>query len=474
MNKRTRNIIILLIALILAAGAYFLITALTCEDGPADETVTLFSCNASDIHKIEYTYNGESIALTKEDDTWKYAGDNSFPLDASHPEAMANAISGVDITSSIGTQSDLSKYGLDDASTVITAHYGSKQVTFSIGDENPTTGGTYITMSGDESVYLTDSSITYAFSYGLLDLAAEGEVPTSMIESSPLRLEITNSDGKYVMSTPIKDVTSYYKGYTWQAVLPDGTAIIADYGEISGALSDIRGLDLTNLVAYNVDDAKLSELGFEDAIKVDYTYSDTIYDEDGKPVDEVEETFSFRLVPSKESDTLYYLHIDGDSCVYNVSYYGLIELLQIDSSSLITDEVFVLDYDSVDGMTISYGGKSHEVTIDRRENEDGEEEITAIIDGKRVGAVYVEGFFEDILALEKDSSADNSVNAEPDLKIVFHRNTGDDLSQMTLTITARDSNFAQVSFAGRSDALINIRDLYSLIESFESVMDLVK
>lgn len=473
MNKRTKNIVILLIVLIIAAAAYFTICALVpSEEQDTESAVNLFTCDADSINKIEYTFNGDTISLIKSEDTWQYEKDSGFPLDTSAVDSMLKAISCVDITTNIGAQSDLSKYGLDNPKNTITAAYSGGSITFAIGETNNTTGGTYITMSEDDNIYLTDSAIISSCNYTLMQLAKAGELPSEISGATPVSLEIENEQASYCISTPITDIASYYSGYSWQATTSSGT-ILANTNTITAAISDINGLDLTSLAAYNVDKESLADLGFDKATKVTYTYSYASSEDDSQEEHTLEGKLSFSLAAIPDS-TLYYIHIDGDSYVYTVSEYAVQSLIKIGEASLTTDELFALDYDTVSGMTITCDAKTYEISLTRSGSDGDNADISATINDKKIGAAYVEGFFDDLLSIERDSSQQVNVTGTPKLKVVFHRSTNDEYSDMTLAITPYDTSFAHVDFAGVSEGLINIRDLNSLIDSFNSLLKQVK
>ena len=144
MNKKTRNIIIALIVLLLLVGAYFLITALTREE-EEDTSIPLTSCEQDDIEQIEYTKGENSIKLVKKYGEWVYAEDESFPLNTTKVDSMAQAIAELTATRNIGKSDDLSEYGLASPDIVVTASaVDGEVVSFSVGAENSLSGGCYV------------------------------------------------------------------------------------------------------------------------------------------------------------------------------------------------------------------------------------------------------------------------------------------------------------------------------------------
>lgn len=464
MKKKTRNIIIALIVLLLLVGAYFLITALTREE-EEDTSIPLTSCEQDDIEQIEYTKGEDCIKLVKKDGEWVYAEDESFPLNTTKVDSMAQAIAELTATRNIGKSDDLSEYGLASPDIVVTAStVDGEVVSFSVGAENSLSGGCYVMLEGDENVYLASSTLTTTFGYELMGLGKAGSLPEELEDSETLSVKITNEAGEYELTTPVT-LATYYEGYKWQASTPTGD-MLADSDAVNNIISEIESMDLVNLAAYNVDEQKLSELGFDKAIDIElkYKYEVEQGDEDAEPVYKED---VLRLSIAEKDENTYYVHLDGDTNVYSTASYNVNALLKLSEESLAVKEVCVLDYDSVDAMTVAYDGKTHEVAITR-----GEDEDTATLDGKSIGEVYIEGFFEDVIALESEGSPEKE-GGKTLLKVSFRRNTDDEFAEMTLEIREYDSAFALASFAGR-DNLINKRDVDSLISEFEGLFELAE
>ena len=467
MNKRTRNIIIALVVLLLLVGAYFLITALTREDSSDDASTPLSGMSETDIEQIEYTKNAQTVTLIKKDGEWKYAEDEGFPLNTEKVDAMAKQIAELSATRTLSDAKELSIYGLSEPQMTISAKSAdSKTLKFTVGDENSLSDGCYVKIEGDDNVYLVSSSLTTAFAYDLMGLGAAGSLPENITDSEALSLTIENADGKYAFTTPVT-LGSYYAGYKWQVAAPSGD-MLADSDAVNNIISEIEALDLVNLAAYDASDDELSKLGFDDAIHVEltYKYEEKQEDEDSD-ADPVYKQSALKLDIAKKDDDTYLLHIDGEKNVYSIASYSINGLLNLSEEKLAVTDVCALDYDSVDGMTVEYDGQKHTVAISR----DGDEK-TAALDKKSIGEVYINGFFEDLIDLESEGTSEKS-GGDVLLKVTFKRNTSDEFSEMTLTISKYDSAFALASFAGREN-LINLRDADSLISEFDGLFKLAE
>jgi hypothetical protein len=81
------------------------------------------------------------------------------------------------------TAQDLSQYGLDQPSNIITVtDLDQNTISFEIGNQNEIAGGYYIKMETDDTVYLVNS-FPAAFSYSLEDLLKTEDESTDTTEA---------------------------------------------------------------------------------------------------------------------------------------------------------------------------------------------------------------------------------------------------------------------------------------------------
>lgn len=481
MKKKTRNLMILLAVLVVLVGAYFLITALTRQEEELEQQAqTLFSCEQSDISKITYEYEEEKISLVYSGENWIYEKDETFPLDQSYVETMLSALSNVEVLRSFQAEDDLASYGLSSPEAKVTALLDNgEEVTFSVGSYNDVTSSYYLMKEGDNNVYMTSSPIANAFTYGLMDLAQSGSIPENFSDAEVYEIGYTSKDKKIKLSSPVT-METYYEDFLWQAQLGEDT-MIASTQAVNQIISEVQSLDLSKLKAYNVDEKELLKLGFDDEIVLEFKYQYEVNDgsdEEETEEEPVYEEAALKIHFAKADEENYYAMLDGDTKVYTISSTGIEDIISLDSDYLEISEVFLLDFDTVEAMDVTYNDQTYKVELSRETytNESGYEEVdvSAKVDGKSVGGAYIEGFFEDILSMIKEADATDDTKGQDVMKIVFYRNTQGEYQQMTLTFSEYDSSFMRASFAGRDDMLVNKRDVENLITDFDEILSLIK
>ena len=155
--KRGKKLIALLAALVILTGAALAATLLNPErqEGSGQEEETLsFLCDGGQ---------------------WSYADDAAFPLDSSYLEDMVKALGDVTASKSISEPEDLAQYGLEEPTCTVTVSTGEDRE-LRIGDATSLDGLRYCS-TGDGNVYLVDSALLDAFSYGLSDLVQMETIP---------------------------------------------------------------------------------------------------------------------------------------------------------------------------------------------------------------------------------------------------------------------------------------------------------
>ena len=462
LNKKRKTLIALAAALAVLLGAYFAVTALTRTADSEDETV-LFSCEADDITGISYTVDGEEIWLVKDSETWKYATDETFPLDGQKAQALAAAASEVTVTRKLEPKEEKEAYGLKTPKTKITVSLlNGTSAVFEIGNYNATTDSYYMMMEGDNNLYLTSSDIATKFASSLLELASAGQLPESFENGSVTSVTIEDAENKTQITTPVT-MKTYTDGFKWQLNIGDITTF-ADDEAVSKITGELFSLDLSALAAYNADEQKLKEMGFENAVNVTVKYTYTEKTDDEAEEKKSEGTFALKLVKADE-ENCYYVHIDGDSGVYKCASSDVKSITEASKETLETKKIININIDTVDSMTVEYGGNSYEVTFERTD-----EETTAKIDGKRVGKSYLEGFIQDLNLLECEGKAENETQGESELKVTFLRNKNDGFKKVTLVFTSYDSSFMSASLLDGGGKLVNFRDVESLKDSFDDIL----
>ena len=162
MKTKQRTLIVLLVLVFLAGGAFAALTAKNAqaaqaESAAAEGTISLSSFAADDLTELAVTYNGETNTLTVADGSWTLAEDPAYHLDATACNTMVTALSALNAKRQL-TEEPGEDYGFTDASLTVTVTAAGETNTFTFGAENAATGDIYLKKAGDDALYTVAAS----------------------------------------------------------------------------------------------------------------------------------------------------------------------------------------------------------------------------------------------------------------------------------------------------------------------------
>jgi len=263
MKKGKRLLILLAIVVAFGAGAYLLNLNTQRQEAAKEaeeetEKTVLFSAAEDDVTKIDFTHEGEAIALAKQDDTWVYAPRESFQLDTSAVDDMLSDLTEVDAVRTVAESegdADPAEYGLDEPAVTITVtdtDGNTKQI--SIGDKNATTGNYYAMAEGVDGIYTISSDLYNTFDVSLMDLLTSEDYPT--VDADAVT-DLTWDDGETTKDLeyhPDGDASAYSSAFTWFEKAEDGTLTAVNADTVSDLLDAATGISYKSTVADTKDD----------------------------------------------------------------------------------------------------------------------------------------------------------------------------------------------------------------------------
>ena len=280
MKKKSRNLIIMALALAVLAGAYFTWRAVGGNGDGTDTSGgdTSYSVGAVDYKTLSFvsvsrrtepeSEGGEpgriefEFRLNEGGSAWLWSEDENVPLDNEQFADMATAVSS--LTSPYRLEgisaAELSKYGLDDPEITLTFTDDNGTHRFYIGAKSSFNGANYFCNDDKTTVY-TVSSVAETFRFGIFDLIKADEAPT-MNASALTSLEYTEGDRKLLFTYYADGKASDYTGkYNWYVSENGGseTPVASDIGK--ALTSALTAIDLDNVVSYN--NARDSEYGLD-------------------------------------------------------------------------------------------------------------------------------------------------------------------------------------------------------------------
>lgn len=174
MKTKQRTLIVLLVLVFLAGGAFAALTvknaqAAQAESAAAEGTIPLSSLVANDLTELAVTYNGETNTLTVADGSWTLAEDPAYHLDATACNTVVTALSALNAKRQL-TEEPGEDYGFTDASLTVTVTAAGETNTFTFGAENAATGDIYLKKAGDDALYTVAASKAACFALSRAEL----------------------------------------------------------------------------------------------------------------------------------------------------------------------------------------------------------------------------------------------------------------------------------------------------------------
>lgn len=320
MNKRTGKLIALLAVLAVAVAAYFVASAIakreeSRNDIPDETKISIIDKETTDLVSVKIKAAGSDYTVGQSDGKYTLKDDADFPLDQDRAKDIAAAVTSVSADRKVAdTGADSSEYGLDSPLYTVTAKYsGGAEMTFRIGSYNRHTDSYYMSIAGEDTVYLVSKTMTSPLGYTMKDLIVNETLTEPDEKFSALTgVKVAFSDGTGFRYSLVSDESGDAED-TWALSLLDGTAIKGDFSKEAEALYDaLFGYKPTDWVAYGVKtDEQLKEYGLDAPYaEITIDYNDTVVitpDDNSASVTKiVEKTLTVRignLVPAdSESD----------------------------------------------------------------------------------------------------------------------------------------------------------------------------
>lgn len=320
MNKRTGKLIALLAVLAVAVAAYFVASAIakreeSKNDTPDETKISIIDKETTDLVSVTIKAAGSDYTVGQSDGKYTLKDDADFPLDQDRAKDIAAAVTSVSADRKVAdTGADSSEYGLDSPLYTVTAKYsGGAEMTFRIGSYNRHTDSYYMSIAGEDTVYLVSKTMTSPLGYTMKDLIVNETLTEPDEKFSALTgIKVAFSDGTGFRYALVRDESGDDED-TWALSLLDGTAIKGDFSKEAEALYDaLFGYKPTDWVAYGVKtDEQLKEYGLDAPYaEITIDYNDTVVitpDDNSASVTKiVEKTLTVRignLVPAdSESD----------------------------------------------------------------------------------------------------------------------------------------------------------------------------
>lgn len=181
MKKQKKQLILMIALLIVLVGGYFGLVKYNEWsqqkelDEAQSEVTYVTQLDAENIEKISYDYEGETISLAKNGETWVYEGDTSLSIIQSTVETMAERMAEIQAQQTIPDVTDMEQYGLGENARRVKVNTADTTYSFLIGDYNSAASGYYWGVEGENTAYVVDGVNVTCLNHSLEDLIEEVE-----------------------------------------------------------------------------------------------------------------------------------------------------------------------------------------------------------------------------------------------------------------------------------------------------------
>lgn len=186
MNKQKKQLLLLLFVLLLAVGAFLLVSRIPGEDEAEEaESYSVTNLDAENVCKLSFMNENGTFTLTKQGDSWVYEGDKALDMDEDAVDNLVNKVAALTSENCMEQVEDASIYGLDEPIVTILVSDGTTSYTLLVGDYNDMTYTYYLCLEDDKgTVYTTTSYNVSSFMDGIDNLIAEEEETESEMQVS--------------------------------------------------------------------------------------------------------------------------------------------------------------------------------------------------------------------------------------------------------------------------------------------------
>ncbi len=473
--KKFRSIIILLAVLLVLLAVYFFASPMWRED-EADETTAE---QAFQIAAIDHTLligfelkHGEenlSFALNDKATEWNWSEDGEVPLDnmafANIVTALNNAKSKYKLEGVSAEQ--LAEYGLNAPSMTVKFVFSDGTAKeFFVGNLNSFNGNYYLSEAGaPNTVYMIEAAVKTSLELDIHDFVLE-ETPPAITEAKILGVDYYNSsfDSRIFRYYPAGNNSDYTDRYEWYfgngidsihtSTIPHpDTPLRTDLGESLSSL--VTGLSFDECVAL---DYTAGDFGFSESKKIVISYN---ADEGETGVLQKKDYVIY--LGSQREDGSIYAHTDTSKLVYTLSSSDeWLDIISVEDTKLYPDELWLPNYELIDSMTFTAGGKSITVKV---KNTDGKISYSSDASDDIDAISALVAALEDMKAKSNTAYLDGQATAEKSeifsVKVVLNSGV---TSEINISVSGYSAEYCAVNFGYMTGRLVTVEDAEKLAE----------
>ncbi len=476
-SKKKSPLLILIGVLVILCGIYVLLKLQSSGDAAADEESAendvIYEIAADNIEQLSFYIADEEYTFLQEDSSWTLKGYDDYPVDSDQIGNLTGAISSVKANRTLEDVDDLSEYGLENPTDVVTIiDTDGNETTISIGDTNISTSDCYIYLNDEkETVYTVSGDLATVFSGSLMNFAKSEAIPT-FNASNITMLTVSANDASYTLA-PADDGTS-----NWIMTDQDGNQTEVSSANVSNLTSTASGITYSGYEEYNCQDYSLYGLDQPQAvIKITYTAEeDTSTSEEDAETETVLKEVEFHIGNQNDNEE-YYVNLNGSTEVHTISAETIDAFLSIDAATMVNLSYSSSNLSDLEQLTVTYQGETHSFTSNEVEtgsdsedsDSDDDESDTQTVylkDGEEIDTLTFSSFFNEMTSMEAQRITTDEPVQEAELTIEIQQTDG---TTKILEYSVYDTNFYLVKRNDGNHYLVNKMKVKELLESYQGI-----
>lgn len=478
--KKFKSIIILLAVLLVLLAVYFFASPMWSEEG-ADETTADQSHVIAEIDhtllvgfELKHGEESLSFALNEKATEWNWSEDAEIPLDnmvfANIVTALNNAKSKYKLEGVSAEQ--LAEYGLDAPSMTVKFVFSDGTAKeFFVGNLNSFNGNYYLSEAGaPNTVYMIEAAVKTSLELDIHDFVLE-ETPPAITEAKIVGVDYNNNGifGNrifgYYPTGKSNDYTDRYEWYFGKGNdnIHTSTIPVPDIPlrtDLADSLSTlVTGLAFDECVGLDYTEG---EFGFSEGSKLTVRYK---ADEDETGVLSVK-TYVIYLGSQREDGSIY-VHTDTSKLVYTLSSSDeWLDIINVGETKLYPDELWLPNYELIESMTFTAGGKSVTVKV---KNTDGKSSFSSDSSDDADAIAALVKALEDVNAVSNVAYLDAGVATGENTEIFSVNVVFTSGESSEIRVTKYSAEYCLVDFGPMDGRLVTLEEAEALAEMIAAI-----
>lgn len=421
--KRKKTLIILCASLLVICGAIVAVNAVekhVDSINTIDETV--ISVDEDKLTSVSWTNEEGEVTFVKEEDEWKYSGDEDFPVSQILFSAFLDNFEDVRASFIIEDVEDYEQYGLADPEHTITFHTEEGDTVITTGTYSTMDEKRYICVDGG-TVYLVETDIAENLESVRDDFLDNDKIPyfyqvkNIKITTDETLDIIYDDEGEYIYTT----------NYDYYLVSGDEYKPVSTTN-MNSLINNITNETYTDYVTYKASEDDLSDYGFDDPDLTIYIQGDKYSEyttEQLSDEDEISEA-EFTIYFVHKDDETVYLHVDGSKIIYNFDTELYAELSSMTYDDIRPSAVVSVEEDKLEKITAVVDGEEYTLDVKTDDNSGvvfsmGEKEVDGATVLDDIEALSITEFNSEESGDVVEFSFTLTLNTETELNIAIYR-----------------------------------------------------